>query len=102
MFIEVARGGSCCHSYLSDFHIIGCMEIQIFMNGVGRAWVMWSTVVMFVLTFAILGLLLGFAEIYNSSEGDTDRIGSPGEIAGSDGNSTFAAGQEESMASTGS
>jgi hypothetical protein len=30
---------------------------------------MWSTVVMFVLTFAILGLLLGFAEIYDPSQG---------------------------------
>ena len=29
---------------------------------------MWSTVVMFVLTFAIVGLLLGFAEIYDSSQ----------------------------------
>ena len=26
---------------------------------------MWSTVVMFVLTFAILGLLLGIAEVYD-------------------------------------
>ena len=62
---------------------------------------MWSTVVMFVLTFAILGLLLGFAEIYSSSESDTDRIGSPEEIIGSDGNATSSAGQEDGAASPG-
>lgn len=63
---------------------------------------MWSTVVMFVLTFAILGLLLGFAEIYNSSEIDAERIGGPEEVTGSDGNDTTAVGQEEGAASSGS
>jgi hypothetical protein len=29
---------------------------------------MWSTVVLFVLTFAVFGLLLGFAEIYKSGD----------------------------------
>ena len=56
---------------------------------------MWSTVVMFVLTFAILGLLLGFAEIYNPSESDT-RFGNPGEIVISDGNATSVVGSEDS------
>ena len=61
---------------------------------------MWSTVVLFVLTFAILGLLLGFAEIYNPSESDTGRIGSSGEIVVSDGNATSAAGTEDGIASS--
>jgi hypothetical protein len=59
---------------------------------------MWSTVVMFVLTFAILGLLLGFAEIYNPPESD-DRIGSPAEIVISDGNATSVVGSEDSATS---
>lgn len=59
---------------------------------------MWSTVVMFVLTFAILGLLLGFAEIYNPSESDK-RIDSPAEIVISDGNATSVVGSEDSAAS---
>jgi hypothetical protein len=28
---------------------------------------MWSSVVLFVLTFAVLGLLLGFATVYNTN-----------------------------------
>ena len=33
---------------------------------------MWSSVVLFVLTFAVLGLLLGFASVYNTNpEGQT-------------------------------
>lgn len=60
---------------------------------------MWSTVVMFVLTFAILGLLLGFAEIYNPSESDVGRIGSPEAIVGLDGNATSSAGPEDGVAS---
>ncbi|MDQ5863736.1 MAG: hypothetical protein M3263_02525 [Thermoproteota archaeon] len=33
---------------------------------------MWSSVVLFVLTFAVLGLLLGFAAVYNTNqEGQT-------------------------------
>ena len=56
---------------------------------------MWSTVVMFVLTFAILGLLLGFAEIYNPSESG-NQTGSPGEIVVSDGNATSVVGSEVS------
>jgi hypothetical protein len=35
--------------------------------------VMWSSVVLFVLTFAVLGLLLGFAAVYNTNqEGQID------------------------------
>jgi hypothetical protein len=35
--------------------------------------VMWSTVVLFVLTFAVLGLLLGFAAVYDTNqEGQID------------------------------
>ncbi len=35
--------------------------------------VMWSSVVLFVLTFAVLGLLLGFAAIYDTNqEGQID------------------------------
>jgi hypothetical protein len=30
---------------------------------------MWSSIIIFILTFAILGLLLGFASIFNSNEG---------------------------------
>jgi hypothetical protein len=30
--------------------------------------VMWSSVVLFVLTFAVLGLLLGFAAVYDTSQ----------------------------------
>ena len=30
--------------------------------------VMWSSVVLFVLTFAVFGLLLGFAEVYNTNQ----------------------------------
>ena len=30
--------------------------------------VMWSSVVLFVLTFAVLGLLLGFAAVYNTNQ----------------------------------
>jgi hypothetical protein len=30
---------------------------------------MWSSVVIFILTFAILGLLLGFASVYNANSG---------------------------------
>ncbi len=29
---------------------------------------MWSSVVLFVLTFAVLGLLLGFAAVYNTNQ----------------------------------
>ena len=29
---------------------------------------MWSSMVLFVLTFAVLGLLLGFAEVYNTNQ----------------------------------
>ena len=29
---------------------------------------MWSSVVLFVLTFAVLGLLLGFASVYNTNQ----------------------------------
>jgi len=29
---------------------------------------MWSTVIILILTFAVLGLLLGFAEVYDSSQ----------------------------------
>ena len=29
---------------------------------------MWSSVVLFVLTFAVLGLLLGFAALYNTNQ----------------------------------
>ncbi|MDQ3872654.1 MAG: hypothetical protein M3258_03470 [Thermoproteota archaeon] len=32
--------------------------------------IMWSTVVIFVLTFAVLGLLLGFAALYNTNRQD--------------------------------
>ncbi|MDQ4100605.1 MAG: hypothetical protein M3115_00235 [Thermoproteota archaeon] len=33
---------------------------------------MWSSVVLFVLTFAVLGLLLGFSAVYNANqEGQT-------------------------------
>lgn len=38
--------------------------------------VMWSSVVLFVLTFAVLGLLLGFAAVY-----DTNQEGQMGEAA---------------------
>lgn len=62
---------------------------------------MWSTVVMFVLTFAILGLLFGFAEIYNPSESGVDGSGSPEATTGS-GNATSAAGNEDGVASPGS
>jgi hypothetical protein len=31
--------------------------------------VMWSSVVLFILTFAVLGLLLGFAAVYNTNQG---------------------------------
>jgi hypothetical protein len=35
--------------------------------------VMWSSVVLFVLTFAVLGLLLGFAAVYDTNqEGQID------------------------------
>ena len=30
--------------------------------------VMWSSVVLFVLTFAVFGLLLGFAAVYNTNQ----------------------------------
>jgi hypothetical protein len=30
---------------------------------------MWSSVVLFILTFAVLGLLLGFAAVYNTNQG---------------------------------
>jgi hypothetical protein len=30
--------------------------------------VMWSSVVLFILTFAVLGLLLGFAAVYNTNQ----------------------------------
>lgn len=30
--------------------------------------VMWSSVVLFVLTFAVLGLLLGFAAVYDTNQ----------------------------------
>jgi hypothetical protein len=30
---------------------------------------MWSSVALFVLTFAVLGLLLGFAAVYNTNQG---------------------------------
>jgi hypothetical protein len=34
---------------------------------------MWSSVVLFVLTFAVLGLLLGFASVYNiNRQGQTE------------------------------
>lgn len=29
---------------------------------------MWSSVVLFILTFAVLGLLLGFAAVYNTNQ----------------------------------
>ena len=29
---------------------------------------MWSTVVLFILTFAVFGLLLGFATVYNTNQ----------------------------------
>lgn len=31
---------------------------------------MWSSVVLFVLTFAVLGLLLGFSAVYNTNQGE--------------------------------
>jgi hypothetical protein len=30
---------------------------------------MWSSIVLFVLTFAVLGLLLGFAAVYDTNQG---------------------------------
>ncbi len=30
--------------------------------------IMWSSVVLFVLTFAVFGLLLGFAAVYNTNQ----------------------------------
>jgi heme/copper-type cytochrome/quinol oxidase subunit 2 len=38
--------------------------------------VMWSSVVLFVLTFAVFGLLLGFAAVYNTNhQGPRDGAG---------------------------
>ncbi len=34
----------------------------------GDSVVMWSSVVLFVLTFAVFGLLLGFAAVYNTNQ----------------------------------
>ena len=54
---------------------------------------MWSAVVMFVLTFAVLGLLLGFAEIYDSPNGSERALPNP-EASGSNATATAAASAE--------
>ena len=59
-----------CIANNQDLAMTDAPEKQIFKNRAASALGMWSTVVMFVLTFAILGLLLGFAEIYDPSEGE--------------------------------
>lgn len=51
----------------------------------------WSTIVMFVLAFAVLGLLLGFAEVYDTgSDGQMVISAQAGPT-----NSTSADGEEE-------
>ncbi len=34
---------------------------------------MWSSIVLFVLTFAVLGLLLGFASVYNNANNNLEK-----------------------------
>jgi hypothetical protein len=60
------------------------------MSGSSSPADMWSTIVMFVLTFAILGLLLGIAEVYDRTELEEDQVSDP-EFSG--GNSTFPAAE---------
>jgi hypothetical protein len=44
--------------------------------------VMWSSVVLFVLTFAVLGLLLGFAAVYDTNqEGQIDNAVIPENVS---------------------
>lgn len=51
---------------------------------------MWSTVVLFVLTFAVFGLLLGFAEIYKSGDEGQQAATLPATAPEAIGNSTSA------------
>ena len=60
---------------------------------------MWSTVVMFVLTFAILGLLLGIAEVYDSS-GAGQLVSSPAELVMPEGNTTSSEEAENNNVAT--
>lgn len=58
----------------------------------------WSTIVMFVLAFAVLGLLLGFAEVYDTgSDGQMVISAQTGST-----NSTAADGEEEVASMQGS
>ena len=60
---------------------------------------MWSTVVMFILTFAILGLLLGIAEVYDSSGAGS--LGAPSaDLALPEGNATSSVESDDSGVAT--
>lgn len=60
---------------------------------------MWSTVVMFVLTFAIFGLLLGIAEIYDPASTVADTAALQPEVDGSS-NTTSSQESEDSGVAT--
>jgi hypothetical protein len=47
-----------------------CFVKVNFYNSINRhsSIVMWSSVVLFVLTFAVFGLLLGFAAVYDTNQ----------------------------------
>jgi len=49
---------------------------------------MWSSIVLFILTFAVFGLLLGFSAVYNTNQEGQSSEGSP-----SGGNATANATQ---------
>jgi hypothetical protein len=61
--------------------------------------VMWSSVVLFVLTFAVFGLLLGFAEVYNTNQegqmGDGAAIRQNASENATQGNSSSTLGANE-------
>lgn len=60
---------------------------------------MWSTVVMFILTFAILGLLLGIAEVYDYS-GAGQLVSSPADLPVEEGNATSSEDVESASVAT--
>ena len=61
--------------------------------------VMWSSVVLFVLTFAVFGLLLGFAAVYNTNQegqmGDGAAIRQNASENATQGNSSSTPGANE-------
>ena len=58
------------YSHIAAFHFTQSLTKVNFYNSMNchDFIVMWSSVVLFVLTFAVLGLLLGFAAVYDTNQ----------------------------------